>query len=68
MLDPANGSVLQVPHTQGAVAAFPAPDGASFVLARGKAPPTWKLWTCRLSGWCTRAGDVRIGVVPVQLR
>jgi hypothetical protein len=66
VLDPANGSMLRVPDTQGAVTAFPAPDGASFVLARGKRPPTWKLWTCRLDGVCRWAGDVRIGVTPVQ--
>jgi hypothetical protein len=66
VLDPATGSMLEVPNTQGAVAAFPAPDGASFVLARGKFPPIWKLWTCRLSGDCTRSGDVRIGVALVR--
>ena len=66
VLDPATGSMLQVPNTQGAVTAFPALDGASFVLARGKVAPTWKLWTCRLSGDCTRSGDVRIGVAPVR--
>lgn len=68
VLDPATGSMLAVPNTQGAVAAFPAADGASFVLARGKFPPTWKLWTCRFSGTCTRAGHVRMGVAPVQVR
>jgi hypothetical protein len=67
VLDPATGSMFRVPHTQGAVRAFPAPDGRSFVLARGKHPPTWKLWSCSYDGSCRRSGDVKIAVALEQL-
>lgn len=67
VLDPAVGSMLKVSHTQGVVAAFPSSDGKSFVMARGKYPPTWKLWACFYDGRCRRSGDVKIGVAPEQL-
>jgi hypothetical protein len=67
VLDPEAGSMLKVPHTQGVVAAFPSSDGRSFVMTRGKYPPTWKLWACFYDGRCRRSGDVKIGVAPEQL-
>jgi hypothetical protein len=67
VLDPAAGSMLKVSHMQGVVAAFPSSDGRSFVMARGKYPPTWKLWTCFYNGRCRRSGDVKIGVALEQL-
>jgi hypothetical protein len=67
VLDPEAGSMLKVPHTQGVVAAFPSSDGRSFVMTRGKYPPTWKLWACFYDGRCRRSGDVKIGVALEQL-
>jgi hypothetical protein len=67
VLDPAAGSMLKVSHTQGVVAALPSSDGRSFVMTRGKYPPTWKLWACYYDGRCRRSGDVKIGVALEQL-
>lgn len=67
MLDPSNGSMLELTGTDRAVATIPAAKGGEYLLIRGKFPPSWSVWACLANGECRFGGKVRIGVTPAQL-
>ena len=60
VLDPA-GASWQVPNTQGAVRAFPTPEGEGFVLLRGKRG-AHRAWACLPNGECRAAP----GTIPLN--